>query len=106
MIGSRVRRSRLSEQPFDGLPGLRFLGQRSFGEGAVTAEVAVEGLEEEGLLVAERGVQAGGGDAERFGEHRDRCRVVPVLPEDVDGGLECLLAVEGSRSSRSHPPIV
>ena len=62
--------------------------------GGWASVVAVEDFFEEGLLVAEGGVEGGSIDAHGFGEVGEGGAFVAFLPEDIQRGVEGLVGVE------------
>ena len=57
--------------------------------------VTLERLLKEGLLVAKGGVHAGAVDAHRLGKHGQRRTLITLLPENVHGGVERGVGIEG-----------
>ena len=72
------------------------LGEGALDMGAGAVGVAVESLEEERLLVAEGGVEAGAVNAHRLGEVGERGAFVAFFPEDAHGGIERRILAEAA----------
>jgi hypothetical protein len=77
--------------------GAGFLERES--ECALASGVVLEGSDEEGVLVAERGVKAAGQDAGAGTEPLHRRPAVAVLPELLGRGIDGVVFREGSGSS-------
>src|SRR5205823_1756825 len=102
MTGAGELASGFPQQPVDGLPCRRLLVEQLRKRLPPLLLVALDRLEEQLLLVAESGIQAGRVDAHGPGEVAHRRRLVAVAPEDVDGALERGFAVELARASAFH----
>ncbi len=73
--------------------------QRLIDKGQLFALVQIQGLLEQGLLVAEGAVQTGAGDAHGLGQLGERGRFVAAAPEYLQGGGQGLLKVEFARAT-------